>query len=142
MPPGIFYALVATIAFGLWTVFHQRAASKIDYLLGAIIVSLTAVILGSIILLPRIKSAVSSLNPKGILFAALAGVCALVIDFFALKAYGSGLSVSIAGPVIIGGSIAIAAIIGFLMGESMTIVKALGLVFVIVGAGILAAFGK
>ena len=135
--PGIIFAIIAAIAFGIWTVFHQQAADKINYLFGAIIVSLTAVVLGLIFLLPKIKTITLYSNPKGILFAVLAGVCALVIDYFALKAYGSGLPVSVAGPIIIGGSIAIAAMIGFFLGESFTLMKVLGLLLVIIGSGIL-----
>ncbi|MBI2669289.1 hypothetical protein HYX14_05605 [Candidatus Woesearchaeota archaeon] len=139
MNPGIIFAIVASIAFGIWTVFHQQAAEKINYLVGAIIVSLTAVVLGLIFLLPKIKTTTLYSNPKGILFAVLAGVCALAIDYFALKAYGSGLALSVGGPIIIGGSIAIAALIGFFMGDSITLMKVLGLLLVIVGSGILAA---
>lgn len=142
MTPGILFAVIAAIAFGFWTVFHQQAANKIDYLVGAIVVSFTAVVLGLIFLLPRIKSIDLFSSPKGILFAVLAGICALAIDFFALKAYGAGLPVSVAGPIIIGGSIAIAAIIGLFMGESITVMKAVGLIFIIAGASILATFNK
>jgi uncharacterized membrane protein len=140
MNPGIIFAIVAAIAFGVWTVFHDRAADHINYLFGAIIVSATAVIVGLIFLLPKIKTTALYSNPKGLLFAALAGLCALVIDFFALKAYGSGLSISVAGPIIIAGSVAIAAIIGFFLGESVTLLKIGGLLLVIIGSGILAAF--
>ncbi|MBU4257088.1 EamA family transporter [Patescibacteria group bacterium] len=142
MTSGILFAIIAAIAFGVWTVFHQQAANKIDYLVGAIIISFTAVVLGLMFLLPKIKSTALFSNPKGILFAVLAGVCALAIDFFALKAYGSGLAVSVAGPIIIGGSIAVAAVIGLFMGETLTLMKVLGLIFVIAGASILAAFSK
>ena len=139
MNSGIIYATAAAIAFGIWTVFHQQASNKINYLFGAIIVSFTAVILGLILLLPKIKAIKLYTNPKGVLFAALAGVCALAIDYFALKAYGSGLAVSVVGPIIIGGSIAIAALIGFFLGESITLMKVFGLLLVIVGSGILAS---
>ena len=142
MSSGILFAIIAATAFGAWTVFHQQAASKIDYMFGAIIISLTAVILGLAILLPRIKSTTLFSNPKGIMFAVFAGVCALAIDYFALKSYGSGLAVSVTGPIIIGGSIAVAAIIGLFLGESLTIMKALGLILVIGGASILATYGN
>ena len=138
MEPGIIFAIITAIVFGFWTVFHQFAADKINYLFGAIIVSLTAAILGIMFLLPQIKTTTLYSNPKGLLFAVLAGVCALGIDYFALKTYGSGLSISVAGPIIIGGSIAIAASIGFFMGESITLMKILGLLLVIIGSGILA----
>ncbi|HLD06107.1 MAG TPA: EamA family transporter [Candidatus Nanoarchaeia archaeon] len=139
MNPGIIFAIIAAITFGLWTVFHQQAADKINYLAGAIIISLTAAVLGLIFLLPRIQTTTLYSNPRGILFAALAGACALAIDYFALKSYGSGLAVSVAGPIIIGGSIAVASIIGFFLGESITLLGILGLVLVIAGSGMLAA---
>jgi len=139
MNQGIIFAIIAAVAFGTWTVFHQQAADKINYLFGAIIVSLTAVIVGLIFLLPNIKTTNLFSNPKGILFMILAGVCALAIDYFALKAYGSGLAISVAGPIIIGGSIVVAVLIGFFLGESITLIKIIGLTFVIIGAGILSA---
>ncbi len=142
MQSGILFAIIAALAFGAWTVFHQQAASKIDYLFGAIIISFAAVVLGLLLLLPRIRLAAPFSSSRGVLFSVFAGVCALAIDYFALRAYGSGLAVSVAGPIIIGGSIAFAAIIGLFMGESMTLIKALGLIFVIAGASILATFGK
>ena len=140
MYEGIIFAIIAAIAFGIWTVFHQQASNHINNLFGAIIVSFTAVIVGLLFLLPKIKSTVLYTNPKGLIFAMLAGVCALAIDFFALRAYGSGLQISVGGPIIIGGSIAIAAFIGFFLGESVTLMKVLGLVLVLAGSAILAAF--
>lgn len=142
MTQGIIFAIIAAIAFGAWTVFHQQAADKIDYLVGAIIISFTAAVLGLIILLPRIKSVTLFSNSKGLIFAVLAGVCALAIDYFALKSCGTGLAVSVAGPIIIGGSIAIATIIGLFLGESLTLMKLMGLIFVIGGASILAVYGN
>ena len=137
MGPGVIFAIIAAIAFGIWTVFHQRAANHINNLFGAIVVSFTAVVIGLAFLLPRIKVTTLFTNPKGILFAALAGACALAIDFFVLKAYGTGLPISIGGPIIIGGSVAIAALIGFFLGESITTMKLLGLGLVILGSAIL-----
>lgn len=139
MNPGIIFAIIAAIAFGIWTVFHQQASDKINYLFGAIIISLTAVVLGLILLLPNIKTTTLFSNPKGILFAILAGICALAIDYFVLKAYHSGLAVSVVGPIVIGGSVAVAATIGFFLGESITAMKIVALLLVVVGSGILAA---
>jgi uncharacterized membrane protein len=139
MTPGIIFAIISAIAFGLWTVFHQQAAEKIDYLFGAIIVSLTAVIIGITILITKIRTTILFSDPKGILFAILAGICALAIDYFALKSYGTGLAISVAGPVIISGSIAVAVLIGFFIGESVTFQKIIGLLLIIIGSGILAS---
>lgn len=137
MSSGIIFATLGAIAFGLWTVFHDKASTLINAVYGAIIVSFTAVIIGLIFLMPQLKVATSTANPKGILFAVLAGLCAFGIDYFALKTYGSGLPVTIGAPIIIGGSIAVASIIGFFLGESITFPKVIGLVLVIVGSVIL-----
>lgn len=136
---GLVFAIVAAIAFGLWTVFHDQASGHINSLFGAIIVSLTAVIIGSIILIPQLKSITLFTNYKGLLFAALAGVFALILDILVLKAYGSGLPVSIGGPIIIGGSVAVAAVIGFFLGDSVTSTKIIGLILVIGGSALLAS---
>ena len=77
--------------------------------------------------------------PKGIYFLIIAGVAAFFIDFLALHAYSKGLPLSIGGPVIIGGSIAIAIIIGFFMGDTITALKALGLCLIVAGTVILVA---
>jgi len=140
MHPGIIFAIAAALASGFWTIFHQEASDKINYLFGAIIISAAAFFAGAILLLPKIKSTVLVSNPKGIIFAVLAGLCALGIDYFTLKSYGSGLAVSITGPIFVGGSVATVAIIGFFLGESFTLVKVLGLLLIIIGSGILAAF--
>lgn len=142
MTDGIIFAILAAFVFGLWTIFHQQASNYINALLGAIIVSLTAVILGLVILFSKIKITSLDANPKGILFSVLAGIYALGIDYFALKAYGSGLQISVAGPIIIGGSIATASIIGFFLRDSVSLLKILGLLLVVGGSAILVAFGK
>jgi len=142
MDSGIIFVIITAIVFGAWTVFHQQASSHINYLFGAILISLTAVVIGTILIIPQIKSITLYTSTRGIVFAVLTGVCALAVDCFALKAYGSGLPISVGGPLIIGGSVAIAAIIGFFLGESITLAKILGLVLVIGGSALLAAFSK
>jgi len=141
MAQGIIFAIITAVSFGVWTVFHQQAAPHINPIFGAIIVSLTAVILGSIILLPQIKGLTLFTSQKGITFVILAGLFAFAIDFFALKTYSTGIPISIGGPIIIGGSVAIASIIGFfLLGEPISLMKILGIALVITGASILASF--
>jgi bacterial/archaeal transporter family protein len=58
-----------------------------------------------------------------------------------LKAYATGLPISIGGPIVIGGSIAVATIAGFLLGDAMTTTKVLGIGLIVVGAVILSRIG-
>lgn len=142
MYEGLIFATVTAIVFGLWTVFHNQAAKYIDPVFGAVIVSLTAVIVGLVFLIPRLKAGALWTDQKGLIFVILAGICAFAIDFFALKAYGSGLSVSVGGPIIIAGSVAIAAVIGFAIGDPITLAKLAGIGFIVIGSGILAAVSQ
>lgn len=137
---GIILAAAAAVFLGLWTVFHQYASQYINPTFGAIFVSATAVVLGSIILIPQAKGLELFTNQKGLIFAALAGICAFALDYFAIKTYAAGASVSVAGPIIIGGSVAVASIAGIIfLGESFSLMKIAGISLVILGAGILAS---
>ncbi|KKQ74372.1 MAG: hypothetical protein US94_C0006G0007 [Berkelbacteria bacterium GW2011_GWB1_38_5] len=138
----IYLAILAAVSFGLWTVFHKVAAPHINQIFGAIIVSAVAVVVGLIVLIPRFKSIDLIQDWRGIVFVILAGITAFCIDFFALSAYGKGLPVSIGGPIIIGGSMALATVIGFFMGESVSFLKIIALMLIIGGSSILAYLGK
>ena len=139
MPPLIF-AILGAITFGVWTIFHKLAAPHINQIFGAIIVSFTAVLVCLAVLLPRLRAVELVTNRRGIIFTCLAGGAAFLIDFFALKAYAGGLPISVGGPVIIGGSIAVAIVIGFFLGESLSLLKAIGLFSIFAGSAILASF--
>ena len=141
MYEGLIFAIIAAVTFGVWTVFHKYASGSINNLFGAIVVSLTAVVVGLIFLLPKLKDTVLFTSSKGIIFAVLAGVCALAIDFFALKAYSTGMPIAVAGPIILGGSVAISAIIGFFVGDTITFLRVLGVLLITAGAAILGALG-
>ena len=134
---AIVFAILAASAFGFWTVFHKLASPHIDQVFGAIIVSLTAVIAGVVILIPRFKTTTLIQDQRGVYFLVLAGIMAFAIDFLALQAYSKGLPISIGGPIIIGGSVAVATIIGFVLGDSITWIKIFGIALLIAGTVVL-----
>ena len=138
MNPLVFAILAAT-SFGLWTVFHKLASPHINQIFGAIIVSLTAVIFGGIVFLFNMKGIQLFSDSKGIIYIILAGIAAFFIDFLALQAYSKGLSLTIGGPIIIGGSMAVAVAIGFLLGEPITALKILGIALIVIGGIFLAS---
>lgn len=140
MNPVIF-AILAAASFGLWTVFHKLASPYINQIFGAILVSLTAVIFGGIIFLFNMKGIQLFSDIRGIIFVVLAGIAAFFIDFLALQAYSKGLSLTVGGPIIIGGSVAVAVLIGLLLGEPLTAIKVLGIILIVVGGIILASMG-
>lgn len=141
MNPVIF-AILAAASFGLWTVFHKLASPYINQVFGAILVSLTAVIFGGLVFLFNARGVQLFSDPKGIFFIVLAGVAAFFIDFLALQAYSKGLSLTIGGPIIIGGSMAIAVAIGFFLGEPITAMKILGITLIVLGGVALATISQ
>lgn len=138
----ILFAILAAGSFGLWTIFHKLASPYVNQIFGAIIVSLTAVIFGTVVFLFRGRGVQLFTNPKGILFIVLAGIAAFFIDFLALQAYSRGLSLTIGGPIIIGGSMAVAVLIGFMLGEPITLMKILGIALIVAGGAVLAAISQ
>ena len=141
MNPMIF-AVLAAGSFGLWTVFHKLASPYVNQIFGAIIVSLTAVIFGAVVFLFKARGVQLFSDPKGIFFIVLAGITAFFIDFLALQAYSRGLSLTIGGPIIIGGSMAVAVLIGFVLGEPITLLKILGIALIVAGGAVLAGISQ
>ena len=137
MNEGIVFAVIAAIAEGVWVTMHKQASSYIDNLFGAILVSLTAVILGLLLLAPRLGTAIKATSSRGLIYVVLAGVAALAIDYLVLKAYTSGASVTVVGPIVIGGGVAASAIIGVMFGDALTVSGVSGVVLIAVGASIL-----
>jgi transporter family protein len=139
MSGSIYFAVVAALGMGLWNVFVSNASRQMNPILGAVICELTAVTVGALILLPVLKSGPVQFTPRGTVLVMLAGLSVLSADYFALKAYNSGLPVSIGGPIVIGGSILVVSLAGVLAGEGLTLLKAVSIIMILVGASILAA---
>ena len=140
MNSSFYLVMLAAFSLGLWTVFHKLASTKINPIIGAIIVSVAAVLDGVILALYQIKLDQVQITYWGVFFVVLAGVFAFGADYFILKSYGSGLEVSIVGPIVIGGSIAVASIVGFAMGDKITLLKILGILLIIGGSSILSIY--
>ncbi len=137
----VIYALIAGCSFGMWFVFHKLASGHVAQLFGAVTISFIAVLFGALIWAGRgFQIEDYQFSYKGLLFVILAGVAAFCIDYFSLQAFSKGLSVSIGAPLIVGLSTAIPVLVGILfLGETITIVKALAIGFIALGAILLSA---
>lgn len=67
----------------------------------------------------------------------LAGACAFAIDYFSLKAYASGLPLSVGAPIIIGCNMALVTVIGLVLGEPISLLKIIAILLIGIGASIL-----
>jgi uncharacterized membrane protein len=137
----IIYPLLAAFFLGIWSIFHKIASKDTNNLLGATLISLIASFVGALFLLYLTLKGnkINIPSYKSLIALFFAGISALLIDFFTLKAYSVNLPISIVGPLIIGGSMLIAVLIGALFfGEKLSLVHYLGIILVIVGSSLLA----
>lgn len=139
MKAGVLTALFAACAMGFYTVFHAAASKLINNVLGAVLASVVAIFFGSIFVIPVLRQGSVAITPKGLFFIALSGICAFSVDYLVLRAFNHGLAVSIGGPIIIGGSIAIATLVGFISGDTISFMKIVGILLILLGASLLAA---
>ena len=142
MSAGVVLAVLVAVSAALYAVFARSAAQRVDSLFGAIVISSTALIIEIVLLLPRLGHVRLYTQSRGIAFAMLAGLCAIGIDYLSLRAYGSGLRVSVGAPIIVGGSIALATAAGVALGEPIDLVKAGGVTLVLAGAIVLAVSSR
>jgi uncharacterized membrane protein len=137
---AILYAIIAAVAGGFWSYFQRLASPNVNQLFGALVISITAVIVAATLLLVQSRQIQLYSNPRGIWFLVLAGVAAFSVDYFTLQAYSRGLPVSIGAPIGIAGGIATAVIIGLLIGENFSLMKFAGLLLIAGGGIILALY--
>ncbi len=142
MSKNVLFVVIGALGTGLWNVFISSASRQMHPLLGAVICEATAVIAGTLMLLPVVSSGWPQASPRAAGLCMLAGLSVLGADYFILKAYKQGLQVSIGGPIIIGGGILVVTVMGIILGERMTLLKAFSILMIIAGASILASLSR
>ncbi len=136
--PAVF-ALLAAVGYGSYTVLVKAASSHLSHqMLGAAAISCFAALTGGVfLLLSSAKITTASIDARGILLLALAGVAAFLTEYLVFQGYARGLSMNVINPIAFGGGLALAAIVGLLMGESMSILKLVGILAIILGTSVL-----
>jgi uncharacterized membrane protein len=141
MPVWLIGSILLTIIFGFFNIFNKIAAGKVSDSLGALLVESTAVLcilLFFIYLNLSGKKSVETTS-QGIIFSILAGICVgigSVLYFFIFRSKGE---LSIAGPIVWGGTLLVMAIAGILLlKEPFSIQKLLGIALSLIGLFLLA----
>jgi transporter family protein len=136
------FVSIAALAGGTWAVLVSRASREMSPVLGPIIAETTGVIIALVLLSTRWRETTLEYSTRGITLLLLAGVCVFSVDYFSLRAYGTHLPVSVGAPVFMGGVILVATIIGFLLGDAITVKKLAGISLIVAGAAILASLSQ
>jgi len=135
-------AIVTAAAFGLYNIFIKLSAGKIDEVLGAVILQVVAAIFGgAYAIYLHLSGHPFPISTKGTLFAVGAGAAIGVAEILTFVVYSKGAPASMATPLIMGGSILIAALIGLLaLRESLALTQIFGVALVIAGVALISAF--
>jgi uncharacterized membrane protein len=134
----IYYVILAGVFAGTFQVARKVIPSQgLSPLFGATMFSLAAGLMGMILLLQS-KFNFSNISSKNWLSVLGAGLLVLPIDFFILKAYQKGFSLSAGAIVITGVSGLIAVLIGaMVLNENLKLGKIIGIFLILAGIFIL-----
>lgn len=136
----IYYALSAAFFMALYNVFIKLSAGNIHQVVGAVVLQIVAAVAGAaMLLLLKLNGTALPVTNKGLLFAALAGLCVGVAEILSFFAFSGGMAASRGVTVIVGGTVLLAVLIGlFFLRESLTPWQILGVVLVLAGIGLVA----
>jgi transporter family protein len=130
---AIAFAVLAALSAGSYSILQRVAAPTVNQAFGAMLISLTAALVSAVVLFWTRHNRPLYNDLSSLPWIGLIGIAAFSIDYFSLQAYSRGLSVSVGSPIFIGISIATASIAGFVMGESVTVMKLLGIGLIVLG---------
>lgn len=134
-------AIITAFCFGLYNFFIKLASGSIHQMAGAVLLQLVAAGVGGILLL-YIKSStkqVVGITQTGVLYSCLAGLSVGLAEILTFYVFTKGAPASVGTPVIIGGSVVVAALLGWLvLREQLTLGQVMGVALIVAGVALLA----
>jgi uncharacterized membrane protein len=137
---NLILSILAAFALAGITIFEKIGAPYVNKVFGIILIQASALVFSGFALFTKTKGESLINSPKGITFMVLTGLSVFIFDFLVLKIYASGYPVTVAGPIITGGGVAIIAVIGFLMGEQINLTKIMAIVLIFIGTVMLSRY--
>ncbi|MDJ0365830.1 EamA family transporter [Hymenobacter sp. H14-R3] len=133
-------ALLTALCLAGYNFFIKLAADHVPPAVGAVVLQLVAAGLGAGWLLRlKLLGQPLTLSGKGLGLAALAGLSVGLAEILTFVVFKRGVPASVGTPVIVGGSVLLAAVLGLVvLRESLSLAQAGGLVLVVLGIGLLA----
>ena len=137
MSRGLAFILIASVAAGFWSILLSRASRSVHPIVGTGIVEGSALLLVVLVILRQRIDIKSAMTLEGAALLVLCGLCVFTVDYFSLRAYETGLEVSIGAPIISSGAILLPAVVGPMLGERITAGKIVGVALIGVGIFVL-----
>jgi transporter family protein len=135
------FAVLTAFSFGAYNFFIKVASDRIHLVLGAFVLQVVATAIGGVFLAyQKLRGAEMMVTRAGLGFAALAGVAVGTAEILTFVVFARGAPASIGTPVIMGGSIVCAAVLGVaFLGDRLTLVQYAGAALIVAGVALLSA---
>lgn len=139
--PMLAMLLVAIVCYALFGTFVAKAAGRADgYIANAIFNGLAAVIPFVIFLFMGRSKDATIITKQGVLYAVLAGLFLTIFSVLVVKVFARGGNLAYVLPVVYGGAIALASLLGWLvLKESIVPLQLFGIVLILAGVGCVVA---
>lgn len=127
------YAFFAAASYGIYNFFTRLAGVQVSPAIGLISIGVTNVVMGVIAAsMLRLTGHALTSSPQGIAFAVGAGVFAGIAELAYLRMFASGAELGTGVTIVVGGTIFVGAILGFLfLREAVTPTKLAGIALAI-----------
>ena len=128
-------ALLIACCLGLYQFFIKVSSGNIHEVAGAVILQGVAALLGSLLLLFfKLNGQALPVTPKGIWQAVAAGICVGLAEILTFVLFQKGVPVAAGTPLIIGGSLLVAVVLGWLfLKEALGSWQILGIFLILCG---------
>lgn len=132
-------AIVTAAFYALYNIFIKQASPHVQEVLGAVILQAVALLLGcGWLMYLRMKGVPLEVTSRGVWLSAVAGIFVGLAEICSFLVFARGVPASLGIPVIIGGSVLIAAVIGFFwLKEMLGLYQILGLICIVGGIWLL-----
>ena len=133
-------ALLTALCLASYNFFIKLAADSLPPAVGAVVLQLVAAGLGAAWLLRlKLLGQPLAVSGRGLALAALAGLSVGLAEILTFVVFRRGVPASVGTPVIVGGSVLLAALLGLVvLRESLSLAQVGGLALVVAGIGLLA----
>jgi transporter family protein len=134
-------AILTAACFGAYNVLIKVASSRIDLILGAVVLQVVATLAGGAMLaVQKLRGVELTVTGSGVGYAALAGLAVGAAEILTFLVFARGAPASLGTPVIMGGSILCGAALGIaLLGEKITMPQAAGAILIVAGVALLSS---
>jgi len=136
----ILLAVLTAFFYAVYNVFIKVSAGHINEIVGAVVLQIVAAVVGGFLLIYlKLNGSSFEITNKGLLFAALAGLFVGLAEITSFFVFSKGIPASVGIPIIIGGSVVFASIIGLLfLKEGLSPIHWIAIVLVVLGVVLLA----